>query len=223
MSSISFSPAGSGAVVAGGINPGTPAPVVPSVQSPGNTQPDAIELSPAARAVLEAGRIAVDAKSGSLTGSQATQLFSQLSTIGQQIQADKQQNGGTLSKAAEASLFSAQNQFGQQIYADSNPGATSTSPTQAISPAEARQLFQTGRVTLDESAGKLTSSQATALFSQISATQSTVTSDLQASGGTLTASQAQAITLLQNQLSAQIYSTANPSDAATAQPVSAVG
>lgn len=200
-----------------GYNPGAPAPQVPSVPTTG--QPDKVDLSPAARAVLEAGRIAVDAKSGNLTGSQATQLSAQLSTIGQQISADKQANGGTLTTADAASIFSAQNQFGQQIYADNNAGKTSTSPQTPITSSDARQVFQAGRVALDEQSGKLTSTQAAQLSSQIASTQSTVTADLKASGGTLTASQAQAVTLLQNQLSAQIYQTANPSGVSNPQPV----
>ena len=189
-------------------NPGAPAPAVPSIAS---SQSDAVELSPAARAVMEAGRIAVGAKSGNLTGSQASQLFSQLSTVGQQIQSDKQANGGTLSQADTQSLNEAQNQLGQQIYADRNSGSAGTAPPHTFNLTDARQLFQTGRVTLDEKAGKLSSTQATQLFSQIQSTQSTVTADLQASGGSLTTSQAQAVTQLQNQISAQIYSAAHPS------------
>ena len=189
--------------------PETQTPILTS--APGVGQRDQVELSPAARAILEAGRIAVNAKSGALTSGQAKQLFSQLSTIGQQISADKQANGGSLTQADQTSIASAQNQFGQQIYSDSHAGSTNTNPQTPFTSSDARQIFQAGRLVYGENNGTLDSTQVSQLSAQIAATDTTVNSDLQASGGTLTASQAQAIAQLQNQVSAQIYQAGHPS------------
>jgi hypothetical protein len=84
-----------------------------------------------------------------------------------------------------------------------------------ISHPEARELLQLGRVAYNEQAGNLTSTQGAQLDSLIQQTQATITSDIQGSSGTLTSAEAQSIGQLQNGISAQIYTDANPTSSAT--------
>jgi hypothetical protein len=83
--------------------------------------PDATRAG--ARETLEAGRIVLNEKAGNLSGDQAQQLGSQLSTIQQQIAADKQADGGTLSSTDAQAINQLQSQLSQQIYATAH-GAT---------------------------------------------------------------------------------------------------
>jgi hypothetical protein len=93
----------------------------------------------------------------------------------------------------------------------STSGAESTpQDTVHINHPEAREVFQLGRVSYNEQAGNLTSAQGAQLDSQIQQTQATITSDTQGSDGTLTAAEDQSIRQLQNGVSAQIYTEANP-------------
>lgn len=93
-----------------------------------------------------------------------------------------------------------------------------------LSPAALREVALTGRVAINGAAGNLTSDQAQQLYGQISSIQSQIEADLQAGGGTLSSTDAQAIQQLQNQLSATIYSDAHngappPSDPNVPQAV----
>ncbi len=103
--------------------------------------------------------------------------------------------------------------------APSTSGAASTTSTPqdtvTISHPEARELLQLGRVAYNEQAGNLTRTQGAQLDSLIQQTQATITSDIQGSSGTLTSAEAQSIGQLQNGISAQIYTDANPTSSAT--------
>jgi len=82
--------------------------------------------------------------------------------------------------------------------------------TVTLNHPEARELLQLGRVAYNEQAGNLTSTQATQLDSLIKQTQATITSDTQGNGGALSSAEAQSISQLQDSISSQIYTTANP-------------
>jgi hypothetical protein len=109
-------------------------------------------------------------------------------------------------------------------YAPASAATSSTSASSVVTPTpqdtvtlshpEARELLQLGRVSYNEQAGNLTSAQGAQLDSQIQQTQTTIATDAQANGGSLTAAQAQSIAQLQNGLSFQIYG-----EAAESQPV----
>lgn len=75
----------------------------------------------ASRDTLEAGRIALNAKAGNLSSTQAQQLGSQLGTIEQQAATDAQANGGTLSPADVQAINQLQTQLSQQIYQTAHP------------------------------------------------------------------------------------------------------
>ncbi len=108
-------------------------------------------------------------------------------------------------------------------YAPASAPSTSSAASTAGTPQdtvtlnhpEARELLQLGRVAYNEQAGNLTSAQGAQLDSLIQQTQATITSDIQGSGGTLTAAEAQSVGQLQDGISAQIYTDANPTATAT--------
>src|SRR5271163_4243745 len=142
---------------------------------------DAIELS-------LAGRIALGVGDGLLTGDQGLQLESQLKAVNQQIQ-----SGG-----AGVDIGQLQSQLSQQIYGDGHNGATI--PTDlTVTPAEDRDFLQAGRIVTQESAGNLTSNQASQFFSQIGQIYQ------QSQSGATAAVTNQA----QNRLSAEIYDAAH--------------
>jgi len=149
----------------------------PSAESP--VVQDAVELS-------LAGRIALGVGDGLLTSSQGQQRDTQLQSINQQIQ-----SGGS-------DISQLQSQLSQQIYGDGHNGATI--PTDiTVTTADVRDFVEAGRVAAQESAGHLTSSQASQFFSQIGQIYQ------QSQGGATAAVTNQA----QNQLSAQIFDTAH--------------
>jgi hypothetical protein len=78
-----------------------------------------------------------------------------------------------------------------------------------LSPAALREVALTGRVAMNSEAGNLTSDQAQQLYGQISSIHQQIVADLQAGGGTLSTTDAQAIRQAQNQLSQTIYSDAH--------------
>ena len=78
-----------------------------------------------------------------------------------------------------------------------------------LSPAALREVALTGRVAINGEAGNLTSGQTQQLYGQISSIHQQIATDLQAGGGTLSATNAQAIQQSQNQLSGTIYSDAH--------------
>jgi hypothetical protein len=118
----------------------------------------------------------------------------------------------------------------QQTYAPAsaqNPASLSGSSLQApgqpadslhLSPAALRETALTGRVAADAETGSLTSGQAQQLYGQVSSIHSQITGDLQADGGTLSTTDAQAIQQSQNQLSQTIYSDAHDGAAAPSDP-----
>jgi hypothetical protein len=72
------------------------------------------------------------------------------------------------------------------------------------------KTVEAGRIALDQKAGKINSSQAQQLTSQLGAINPQIQAGQQANGGSLTPSAAQAIYQLQNALSQQIEADANP-------------
>ena len=86
--------------------------------------PDSIQLSPAVRQLLQAGRIALDEKAGLLTSDQATSLYSQVASTQPQIATDKTAGGGTLNAGDAQSIQQLQDQTSQLIYSDAHNGAS---------------------------------------------------------------------------------------------------
>jgi hypothetical protein len=87
--------------------------------------------------------------------------------------------------------------------------ASTTSDTPAdslhLSLAALREVTLTGRVAMNLADGNITSDQAGQLGGQVSSIQSQIAADLQADGGTLSPTDAQAIQQLQDQVSQTIY------------------
>lgn len=81
--------------------------------------------------------------------------------------------------------------------------------TVSLTRADAREVFQLGRVAYNQQADNITSAQATQLDSLIKQVQTAVTSDLQANGGALTSTQAQTINQQQDGISKEIYANSN--------------
>jgi hypothetical protein len=152
------------------------------------------------------GRVSLDEQSGSLSSDQAQQLYGQISSIHDQIVTDRQADGGTLSATDAQAIQQLQSQLGQTIYSEAHNGAAAPSGTSAPQPAQ-RQALLAGRIVLNEKAGNLSSDQAKGLGSQLGAIQQQIATDEQADGGTLSATDAQAINQLQSQLSQQIRET----------------
>ena len=178
---------------------------VPAAGAP----PDTLHLSPAAlQETALTGRVAAGAQNGSLTADQAQQLYTQISTIHSQIVADQQADGGTLSPTDAQAIKQSQSELSQTIYGDAHNGAAPPSDPTAAG-VNAREAQETGRIALNEKAGNLTSSQGQQLGSQLSTIQQQIATDEQANGGSLSQTDAQAISQLQNQFSKQIYETAH--------------
>jgi predicted transcriptional regulator len=96
------------------------------------------------------------------------------------------------------------------LYSDTHNGAAPPSdPT--VTRAGERSAVEAGRIVLNEKAGNLTGDQAKQLGSQLATIQQQIAADTQANGGSLSATDAQAINQLQNQLSQQIYEAAHGS------------
>jgi len=170
---------------------------------------DTVQLSPAAlREIALTGRVSLNAQAGNISSNQAAQLNGQISSIQSQIAADKQANGGTLSSYDAQGIRQLQNQLSQTVYSDAHNGAAApTDPD--VTQAGAREAVQAGRIALNETAGNLSSDQASQLNSQLSTIQQQIVSDKQANGGSLSAADASAINRTQSQLSRQIYDAAH--------------
>jgi hypothetical protein len=95
------------------------------------------------------------------------------------------------------------------IYSDAHNGAAPPSDAD-VPQATSREAVQAGRIVLNQKAGNLSTDQAQQLSSQLGAIHQQIATDDQANGGTLSATDAQAINQMQNQLSQQIYQTAHP-------------
>jgi hypothetical protein len=107
--------------------------------------------------------------------------------------------------------------------AGSAPGSsvqTADAPADSIqlSPAALREVALTGRVAGNVAAGNLTSDQTQLLYGQISSIQGQIAADRQAGGGTLSATDRQAIQQSQNQLSGTIFSDAHNGAAPPSDP-----
>ena len=96
--------------------------------------------------------------------------------------------------------------------------ADAPADTVQLSPAALREVALTGRVAINGEAGNLTSGQTQQLYGQISSIHQQIATDLQAGGGTLSATNAQAIQQSQNQLSGTTYSDAHNGAAPPADP-----
>ena len=72
-----------------------------------------------------------------------------------------------------------------------------------------RSLLQVSRIGLNVKAGKLTSTQASQFYSQVSANQKQITADKAANGGTLSAADAKTIQQSETQTGQQIYTAAH--------------
>jgi hypothetical protein len=176
---------------------------------PPDEAPDSLKLSPAAlREVALTGRVAANADSGNLTSDQSQQLYTQISSIHSQIAVDQKADGGTLSPTDAKAVQQAQTQLSQTVYSDAHNGATAPSDA-TVTQAGTREDVEAGRIVLNEKAGHLSGGQATQLGSELSGIQQQIAGDEQANGGTLSATDAQAINQLQSQLSQQIYNTAH--------------
>jgi hypothetical protein len=171
---------------------------------------DSAQLSPlAASEESLTGRVAVNAAEGNISKDQAQQLYGQISSIQTQITADTQADGGTLSTTDTQPLQQLQGQLSQSIYGDAHGGATPR-PNPDVTHTGVRETVEAGRIALDQKAGKINSSQAQQLTSQLGAINPQIQAGQQANGGSLTPSAAQAIYQLQNALSQQIEADANP-------------
>ena len=178
---------------------------------------DVADISPAARSeVALTGRIAVNAAQGNINSDQASQLYAQVSSIQSQIVADEQANGGTLSPTDAQAIHQLQVQAGQSIYSDAHNGAAPPSGA-TIGVAGTREAIEAGRISLNEKAGNLSSTQGQQLDSQLGAIHQQIVSDKQANGGSLSPTDAAAINQQQNALSELIYDTAH-SGATPGQP-----
>jgi hypothetical protein len=133
-----------------------------------------------------AGRIALGVNDGKLTSSQGQQLDAQLQTINQQIT-----SGGS-------GIGQLQSQLSEQIYGDGHNGATIPTGL-TVSAGDERDFLEAGRITTQENAGNLTSSQGSQFFSQISQIYQ------QSQNG----ASASATNQAQNQLSVEIYDGAH--------------
>jgi hypothetical protein len=175
----------------------------------GSAPADSVQLSPAAlREVEFTGRVAENVAAGNLTSDQAQQLYGQIAAIHQQIGAERQADGGTLSATDRQAIQQSQNQLSGTIYSDAHNGAAPPSDPKAPQ-AAVREAVAAGRIVLNEKAGNLSGDQAQQLGSQLGTIQKQIATDEQANGGTLSATDAQAINQLQNQFSQQIYDMAH--------------
>lgn len=180
-----------------------------SVPASGDTS-DSVQLSPAAREASLTGRIAMNQDAGNISGSQAQPLYSQVSFIQSQITTDEQNDGGTLSPSDAQNIAHLQSYVGDSLCSDAHNGAPPPA-NPVVNPAEVRTSVEAGRIVLNEKAGNLSSTQAQQLGSQLATIHQQITSDMQADGGTLSPTDAQAINQMQNQFSQQIYTDAHPS------------
>ena len=80
------------------------------------------------------------------------------------------------------------------------------------------EISLTGRVAANAQAGNVSSDQAQQLYGQISSIHSQIVADEQADGGTLSATEAQAIRQAQDQVSQSIYNDANSGATAPSDP-----
>ena len=191
--------------------PGAPANSVSGSGVQESGQPaDTVQLSPAAlREVALTGRVALNGAAGNLTSDQTQQLYGQISSIHSQIVADLQAGGGTLSATDAQAIQQSQNQLSGTIYSDAHNGAAPPSDPN-VPQSSAREAVEAGRIVLNEKAGNLSGNQAQQLGSQLGTIRQQIATDEQANGGTLTATDAQAINQLQNQFGQQIYQAAHP-------------
>ena len=189
--------------------PGAPAGSVSGSVQASDQPADNVQLSPAALGeVALTGRVAENVGAGNLTSDQAQQLYGQISSIHSQIVADRQADGGTLSSTDAQAIQHSQNQLRGTIYSDTHNGAAPPSdPT--VTRAGAREAVEAGRIVLNEKAGNLSGDQAKQLGSQLGTIQQQIATDEQGNGGSLSATDAQAINQLQNQISQQIYEAAH--------------
>jgi hypothetical protein len=189
------------------------APASPASSSNANAAPtDVVDISPAGQLqTWEAGRIALNQGAGKLTSDQATQLYQQVSTIGAQIVADKQADGGTLSAQDKQAIKQSEIQLSTAIYSDVHNGATPPSTPPPTNDTQKRAVTQAGAIQLNLQAGNLTTGQAQQLMAQQATIDKQIASDEKANGGTLTQAQAQAINQLQNAADQQLAQMLNPS------------
>jgi hypothetical protein len=189
--------------------PGAPAGSVSGSVQASDQPADNVQLSPAAlREVALTGRVAANVETGNLTSDQAQQIYGQISSMQSQIVADRQANGGTLSSTDAQAIRQSQNQLSGTIYSDAHNGAAPPSDPH-VTLAGAREALEAGRIALNENAGNLGGDQAQQLGSQLGTIHQQIAADEQANGGTLSATDAQAINQLQNQFSQQIYEAAH--------------
>ncbi|HTQ56264.1 MAG TPA: hypothetical protein VMI94_17470 [Bryobacteraceae bacterium] len=114
---------------------------------------DTLELSPAAiRETQLTGRIAWNQEQGNISSDQAKQLYSQVSSIHNQIVADRQNDGGTLSTADAQTVSQMQDALRQTLYSEAHDGASL--PSGSGSPSQARHAFEAGRTVLDQKTGR---------------------------------------------------------------------
>lgn len=151
-----------------------------------SSSPTSTTKTPASQDAIElslAGRIALGVGAGRLTTDQATQLYSQLKDI---------------NSASGSSQTQLESQLSQQIYSDGHNGAAIPTGL-TVTPAEARDFEQAGRIVTQENAGNLTSTQASQLFGQMKQ----IYQQSQAGATALQTNQAQ------NLLSVDIFDTAH--------------
>jgi len=195
---VSHKPSNSGAASASGNLAQTP-------DSPADT----LQLSPAAlREVALTGRVVLNEQAGTISSEAAAQLYGEISSIHNQILADRQAGGGTLSPSDAQAIRQLQSQLSQTIYSDTHDGAALPADP-GVNKAGVREALEAGRIALYEKAGNLSSDQAQQMYSQLGAILQKIVADEQANGGSLSPADARAINHLQNQLSRQIHVTAH--------------
>src|ERR1700691_683558 len=165
--------------------------------------------SPAAlREMALTGRAAANGDMGNLTSDQTTEPPGQITSNQSQIAGDTQADGGTLSSTDTQAIRQSQNQLSGTIYSEAHNGAAPPSDP-SVTQAGAREAVEAGRIVLNQQDGHLDGGQSTQMGAQLSTIQQQIATDEQASGGTLSSTDIQAINRLENQLSQQIYNAAH--------------
>jgi hypothetical protein len=175
------------------INPVNVASYIPPA-APASTSSTATSSSPSSEPTFLAdvvdlslaGRIALGVGDGLLSTDQGQALTSKLQTISQQIQ-----SGGS-------NVSQLQSQLSEQIYGDGHNGANIPKDAPVTS-AEVRDFIQAGRIVDQETAGNLTSTQASQFFSEM----------LQTYQQSQSGASASATNQAKNQLSVEIYDAAH--------------
>ncbi len=163
---------------------------------------DSVQLSPAAREIFQAGRLALHVEAGDLSSDEAGGIYSHIAAVAAELVQDKAAHDGTLSDEDRKSIARAQDRISHEI---ANATGSIGKDEQPPSIAEARTVFEAGRVVLNQKAGNISDTQAAQLLETIGGDLQQIRADEQANGGSLSGAQDNEWNDLQTQLSRDIY------------------